>query len=281
MDSLFERILKLLHFGIMLGFSIVGPGFYLDDDEIDYSSFQSLALILMASRLLLFVQYGMVFLFTWKFKGVRTPMALKMTSLAIAAGIYLGLYYDFDGSHSFDGHIGFYVTAVVETSVLFLVSNRWAIFGFHQTCLVDRLGGLTLIILGEGVIGLSEALYTISTSKFYDTPTFIGVTIGAVVIIVSSIILVYEFANPDSTSYTYYTSINPRLRRPPLLVNIYGQSFISLCTLVLFLLSKESVRSSFGRLPCRWRMSRLRMQDSVHPLPSHLLKISHHSGTKL
>ena len=185
-DSLFERVLRMMHFGVMVGFAIVGPGFYLNADKINYSSFRSMAMILMASRLLLLLQYGTVLLFAWNYKHVRTPMALKMLSLIIAAAVYFALYFDFDGTHGYIGHVAFYVTAVAETSMLFIISNRWAILGFHQTCLVDRLGGLTLIILGEGIIGITQALYAISTSTVYSVPMFIGATISAVAIIVSN-----------------------------------------------------------------------------------------------
>ena len=175
----------MMHFGVMVGFAIVGPGFFLNAD-VQYASLRHMAMILMVSRLLLLLQYGTVLLFTWDYKNVRTPMALKMSSLLVAALIYLGLYYDFDGTHSYTGHVAFYVTAVFETSMLFIISNRWDVLGFQYTCLVDRLGGLTLIILGEGIIGISQALYTISTSTVYSVPMFIAVTVGAVTIIVSS-----------------------------------------------------------------------------------------------
>ena len=257
-DSLFERVTRMMHFGVMMGFAIIGPGFFLDEEDIKYPSFQHMAMILMVSRLVLLLQYGTVLLFTWNYKHVRTPMALKMSGLLVAAAIYLGLYFYFDGTHGFNGHVAFYVTAVAETSMLFIISNRWDFLGFQYTCLVDRLGGLTLIILGEGIIGISQALYAISTSTVYNVPIFIASTIGAVAILVSSLNLQYkELLISDSTSLTFCILISPRLKRLIPRESMYGRFSIFHCTSALFYLWEALARSLYGRLPFVWRMKRL------------------------
>lgn len=168
-----------------MGFAIVAPGFNLDTERIDYSSFQSMALLLMTSRLLLMLQYATILLFTWKYERVRLPLGLKMWSLTIAAFIYLGLYFDFDGNHGYSGHIALYLVAILEALGILIVPSQHEVLGFQFTCIVERVGLLTLIILGEGIIGVSQATLTISRSHFYDPPTFFGVTVSAILIIVS------------------------------------------------------------------------------------------------
>lgn len=53
-------------------------------------------------------------------------------------------------------YIGWYVVASVESVVALLLPAIpiWSAIGFEESHLVDRMSLLTLIILGEGVIGL-------------------------------------------------------------------------------------------------------------------------------
>lgn len=66
-DSIFERISKALHIGVIIGFAVAGPTWHTDGGYI-MKSYSMISYILMTSRLILAVQYGVATFLTWKKK---------------------------------------------------------------------------------------------------------------------------------------------------------------------------------------------------------------------
>ena len=153
-DSLFERTCKALHFGVMTGFAVVGPNF--QAAETNFSTMQQLTLILLASRVILIVQYTTVLAFTRKQADALIPLVLQAITLAISAAIFIGIYFSFNEEHGTKGQIGWIIVSVAEAFSLFAISSRWTSFSFRHSCLPQRVGLLTLIILGEGIIGFAD-----------------------------------------------------------------------------------------------------------------------------
>lgn len=125
----------------------------------------------MASRLILVCQYIQSLLFMRHFKRTRLPMVLIASTYSIAAVVYLGLFWSFhpsaDGSQN-NSFIAWYVVAIMETALVTTISCIWRHISFKGTHLVQRMSLLTLIILGEGVIGLAERCSAIVEATVFD-----------------------------------------------------------------------------------------------------------------
>ena len=87
-DSIFERVAKALHIGVMVGYAVVGPTWH---SSTDYSmkSYRVMSLILMASRLVLASQYAVTLYFTRKrHRKTTLPLSLVITSYILSAIMY-------------------------------------------------------------------------------------------------------------------------------------------------------------------------------------------------
>lgn len=185
MDSIFERVCKTAHFGVMLGFAIVGPNFNvgLHAEEIEaegeglkINSFKALTLFIMADRLVLVLQYLQSMWFTKGYRRAILPMGMIAAVYFIAAMVYLGLFWTFhDGADRNHSYIAWYVISITETILATSISSIWRVISFKGTHLVQRMSLLTLIILGEGVMGLAKQCQLIAqTETFKFTPAVIG-----------------------------------------------------------------------------------------------------------
>ncbi|KAH8698586.1 bacterial low temperature requirement A protein-domain-containing protein [Talaromyces proteolyticus] len=180
-DSLFERIAHACHFGVMVGLAVIGPLFLQDPNGWD--PLQQLSLILMGSRIVLLCQYSTTLFFTWRFKQTRVPLLLVIASLAIAIIIYLGVSFAFYNQTSYDAYIAWYFVAVSEVVVNVSVAAIWPAVSLLKTHLAERMTCLTLIILGEGIIGLTKTIVKIDGMDKKFTSGDIGMIISAVLII--------------------------------------------------------------------------------------------------
>lgn len=164
MDSILARVAKLCHFAVMLGFAAVSVNFsvgdavdeYSDHDLLSNSSLKVLTLFLMGDRLVLFCQYLSTIGMCRGYRRAVVPLCWISGIYFVAAMVYLGLYWTFDNSPGQTNYtyLVWYVVAVLETLVVTLISMVWRVISFKGTHLVERMSLLTLIIFGEGVIGL-------------------------------------------------------------------------------------------------------------------------------
>jgi low temperature requirement protein LtrA len=183
-DSLFSRVCKALHLGVMTGFAIVGPIFQTDQAERDNRAFRSLSIVMMVSRLILAVQYCTVLWFVKGYKRTIAPVACTIGTLFVTAMMFLGMTFGFGPQRGSNAQDGWYVVSVVEALVILAVSSRWRILSFRHTHLVERVGLLTLIILGEGIIGMTKSLSSVMQGTTTVTGGSIGLVVCAVLIIV-------------------------------------------------------------------------------------------------
>ncbi|KAI9694927.1 MAG: hypothetical protein M1822_000544 [Bathelium mastoideum] len=183
-DSIFERICKGLQFGFMVGFAVAGSQFEPDQEQENSMYFQDLSLLLMGSRFVLMFQYMVALYFTKHYLRVRVPLFLIIINYFVAAILYLGLYFAFKhpstGPHAY---IGWYIVAVAETLATSVVSSIWRLVSFKGTHMLQRMSLLTLIILGEGVIGLTKSMAGIVNNGNIFTSAVIGDTIASILVI--------------------------------------------------------------------------------------------------
>lgn len=102
----------------MTGFAVVGT-LYVPDAldisneespfEYDGNAFQAMAIILMASRLALVVQYGIVFWYVKGYEKCKAPLLATMGSLFITAMVFLGTFWGFPDGHNIHTYVGWSV----------------------------------------------------------------------------------------------------------------------------------------------------------------------------
>ena len=182
-DSVFERICKLIHFGVMVSYAVVGTNFDPSNIAENYITFRQLSLILIISRIILIIQYGSVLFWIKGHKKAITPILIQMVTFAIGALVSLGLLFTFKANTSGRPYIGWYAIAVLEAVVVFLSSSQWRVVSFKRTNLNERCGLLTLIILGEGIIVLTKAMNSVVKGENFSA-AIIAQIISAVLIIV-------------------------------------------------------------------------------------------------
>lgn len=183
-DSVFERVAKLIHFGVMVGFAVIGPQWKPGQDVSDYKIYKAFGLMLMVSRLTLFCQYGVTLLFTKKYKKTILPLAMVMAWTLLAAVLYGALtpvfpkeVLDVDGfpvPTKSKTYIAWYIIAISETILTVTVSCTWRIISFKGTHMVQRMSLLTLIILGEGIIVICKSISKIVKNEYLWTGAVVG-----------------------------------------------------------------------------------------------------------
>lgn len=75
----------------------------------------------------------------------------------------------------------------MEALAIIAISCVWRVVSFKHTHLVERIGLLTLIIMGEGIIGLGTSVSTILQNSTTVSKSAIGTIIGGVLLIVGAI----------------------------------------------------------------------------------------------
>ena len=75
----------------------------------------------------------------------------------------------------------------MEALAIIAISCVRRVVSFKHTHLVERIGLLTLIIMGEGIIGLGTSVSTILQNSTTVSKSAIGTIIGGVLLIVGAI----------------------------------------------------------------------------------------------
>ncbi|KAE8365869.1 hypothetical protein BDV27DRAFT_99227 [Aspergillus caelatus] len=159
-DSVFERTCKAIQLAAMVGFASAGTRFTTRVRDENVWAFQSLSLFLGGSRILLALQYtvnNVVFL-RKQMKPAAKGVSIIAATLFVSSLIYLGMFYIFgmqDGIRSYIWTVWFALFGL-EMWVIMGVSCVTPGIGLQDTHLNVRMGLLTLIIIGEGVISVTR-----------------------------------------------------------------------------------------------------------------------------
>ena len=201
-DSVFERVCKALQFGVMAGFAVVGPaykaGWDIDEKEAVQAlkAFQTLSIIMMISRLVLAAQYTAVLVTLREWRKTILPLALHALLMLISAAIFFGLFYSFLNATGDRAIIAWYVMIGVEAGVILLMSAHWKFLSFRKTNVVERIGLITLIVIGEGIIGLCKSIQKVGNDQDYGAD-IVGMIICAVVIVYCFWMLYFDQAEHE------------------------------------------------------------------------------------
>lgn len=191
-----------MQFGIMTGFAVTGPGYSTANPDGSIAQLQSnaafntLSFILMASRLILTFQYSVAFWWVRKYKKAWWPMLAHIGILFTSAMIFLGLSFAFSANISASVLAGWYVVVGIEAIAILAISGNVPFLSFRRTVLVERLGLLTLIILGEGIIGMCTSINNVGSGGAY-SPEIIGQIICSVSTIYAMWMLYFDQVQPE------------------------------------------------------------------------------------
>lgn len=115
------------------------------------------------SRLLFGIQYLVVLCFSVKNKAKKVflPLVVCMLTFFAAAAVFLLMVLAFKDTKKQTNRAIFavwWVVQLLEGIVIIAVSCNWRTLSFKATHLVERMGLLTLIVIGEGAIGVTKTI---------------------------------------------------------------------------------------------------------------------------
>ncbi|KAF4982410.1 hypothetical protein FZEAL_1928 [Fusarium zealandicum] len=175
-DSLFERAARGIHLGVMVGFAVVAPKFTPDDQNV--KTMRTMSIILMVSRLCLAIEYSSILWHIRKYKKQRVPMLMQIAMNFLISIIYLGITFRFRAGNS-RVFIAWYVLAGLEVIFTFALAYIYPVLSFQGTHLMKRMGLLTVIILGDGIIVIAQSVVTIVKSTNAWNSQTIGIVTAA------------------------------------------------------------------------------------------------------
>jgi low temperature requirement protein LtrA len=93
--------------------------------------------------------------------------------------------------------VGRYVIVIIEAIAVFGISSLWRVVSFKHTHLVERVGLLTLIVMGEGIIGMTKSVTYVAKYAVYTSGATIGVVVAAVSLIYLLWVLYFDQIEHD------------------------------------------------------------------------------------
>ncbi|KAK4195345.1 hypothetical protein QBC40DRAFT_316548 [Triangularia verruculosa] len=184
-DSIFERCVRAVHFGVMVGFAVVAPTWSLYDQK--GQTYRTLSIILMASRLAMGSQYASIMWHIRGFKRTIMPMGLMVGLNVVSALVYLGVAFAFQDSTSSHLYAIWFVLTGLETLINILLSLKFQVLSYSGTHMMSRMSLLTYIFIGEGIITVLSA----ATKVVLNHNAWTSATIGNVAAGISNLYLIY------------------------------------------------------------------------------------------
>ncbi|KAI8934573.1 hypothetical protein NX059_008271 [Plenodomus lindquistii] len=171
-DSLYERVCKTVQFITFVGLALVGSQFNpaSTKGKGNNTSFRILCFVLVISRGLLAIQYAVVFFFTYRARYTKLylPLGLMIGVYAVSAGVFAGMTPAFSGPtvnlKTRLVYLVWYAMMVLEAVAVIGISCHWRMLSFKKTHLMERMSLLTIIVIGEGAIGVTRTVGKIMKS---------------------------------------------------------------------------------------------------------------------
>ena len=157
-------------------------------------------------------QYIVVLLYARSYKKAVLPLVLTICTLSASAAGFLAIFFVFQHTTNDDVHIAFYVIVAIEGVAVLFISSYWRVLSFKNTNFTTRMGDATMIMLGEGAVGLALSVSKIMANSAHLTGA-IGVTIAGVFLIyftwmlVSPLTLAPAFTTFKSTEARHVKSL--------------------------------------------------------------------------
>ena len=223
-DSVYERVCKVIQFVIFVGFAFVGSEFNPGGKEHNNTvchvltlleclrnsmlmatrikNFRVLCILLFMSRFLFAIQYGIALYFIkTKTKALTLPISLTITSLVLIAGSFYSMVPAF--SESSGNGLGiyyvWYIILAIEFALIIGLSTIWRQLSFKKTHLMERMGLLTLMVIGEGAIGVTKTIAKVMGKT--GGLTVEGCTLAICIILIMVFLWMFYFDNHPHHHY--------------------------------------------------------------------------------
>ncbi|KAH6618710.1 bacterial low temperature requirement A protein-domain-containing protein [Boeremia exigua] len=161
-DSIYERVCKTVQFISFVGLALVGSSFNPTGDKTNNKNFSILCYVLVISRGLLAVQYSVVLFYTKRahYSKLYLPLGLMIGTYAIATAIFGGMIplYRANVKAPPALYMVWYGVMIAEAIVVITISCCWRMLSFKKTHLMERMSLLTIIVIGEGAIGVTKTV---------------------------------------------------------------------------------------------------------------------------
>ncbi|KAF2465861.1 uncharacterized protein BDR25DRAFT_269450 [Lindgomyces ingoldianus] len=164
-DSIYERVCKTIQFIVFVGLALVGSAFKpgsKDPEPGDNTNFRILCYTLVLSRGMLAVQYVVVLYYCIKAKAnkLNLPIGLIIVIYVAAAAVFAAMTPAFREKEQSHRHIYlvWYAVMLLEAIGVIAISCCWRMLSFKKTHLMERMSLLTLIVIGEGAIGVTKTV---------------------------------------------------------------------------------------------------------------------------
>jgi low temperature requirement protein LtrA len=193
-DSIFSRVCKTVNMIVFVGFALVGSSFAPGTAEGHNTNFRILCYTLVMSRMLFAIQYTVVGIIVGRANrtDLFLPVFLNVFVYVVAAGAFAAMIPAFAENKPVASENAIYsvwwIVMLVETIATIAVSSIWRMMSFKKTHLVERMGLLTLIVIGEGAIGVTKTISRMMGKTGLD-PEGCGLILCIVLLLVSSPLL--------------------------------------------------------------------------------------------
>ncbi len=119
--------------------------------------------VLVLSRGLLTIQYMVVLFYTWKARYTKLflPLGLMAGIYALATAAFAGMTPSFTDNAPANHRLVYlvwYAVMVLEAIIVITISSVWRMLSFKKTHLMERMSLLTIIVIGEGAIGVTKTV---------------------------------------------------------------------------------------------------------------------------
>jgi low temperature requirement protein LtrA len=108
------------------------------------------------------IQYLVVLFFTWRahYAKLYIPLGLMVFIYAVAMAAFGAMTPAFKGESNNHRlvYLVWYVVATVEAIAVVTISCFWRMLSFKKTHLMERMSLLTIIVIGEGAIGVTKTV---------------------------------------------------------------------------------------------------------------------------
>ncbi|KAJ4984599.1 hypothetical protein SVAN01_09921 [Stagonosporopsis vannaccii] len=196
-DCVWNRLHKAIQFGVFTGFVFAGPVFDNYSNKYDGESFRHFAVVLIVSRVSIAIQYAVVMWQGRMFRQTLLPLGLS-TAIHVAAAIaYVITLVVYRNRVVQEEQVIWVAIAIFEGLAVLFTAMIWRIVSFKYTHIVERLQLLTLIIIGEGIIGMIKSVACITKGQAKNNSTELGSVIAAVVLLYLIYMLYFDQFSED------------------------------------------------------------------------------------
>ncbi|KAF1929269.1 uncharacterized protein M421DRAFT_419791 [Didymella exigua CBS 183.55] len=160
-DSIYERVCKTVQFIAFVGLALVGSSFNPTGDKT-HKHLSTLCYVLIISRGMLAIQYSVVLFYTMsaKYSKLYLPLGLMIATYVFATGIFAAMLpsYRPNANAPTALYMIFYGVVIAESIITITISCSWRMLSFKKTHLMERMSLLTIIVIGEGAIGVTKTV---------------------------------------------------------------------------------------------------------------------------